>query len=102
MNVYRSVSRERIEQYLYPLIHNLILGVIEEKSTCMTINEADKQFIATVYEYAFAGIMLGWIGNSMKEDPAIIVERTSRLMQGSIIRALDAFRSDRAVPDSEK
>ena len=27
MNVYRSVSRERIEQYLNPLIRSLILGV---------------------------------------------------------------------------
>lgn len=94
MNVYRSVSRERIEQFLYPLIHNLILGVIEEKSTDMTVKEADKQFIATFYEYAFVGIMLEWIGNYMKEDPAIIVERTSRLMQTSIIRTLNAFRSD--------
>ena len=32
MNVYRSVSRERIEQYLNPLIHSLILGVVEEKA----------------------------------------------------------------------
>lgn len=94
MNVYHSVSRERIEQFLYPLIHNLILGVIEEKSTDMTVKEADKQFIATFYEYAFVGIMLEWIGNYMKEDPAIIVERTSRLMQTSIIRTLNAFRSD--------
>lgn len=30
MNVYHSVSRERIEQYLAPLIRSLILGVVEE------------------------------------------------------------------------
>ena len=38
MNVYRCVSRERIEQYLNPLIHSLILGMIEEKSIDMAVN----------------------------------------------------------------
>ena len=76
MNVYRSVSRERVEQYLKPLIHNLVLGVIEEKSAEMAVSEADKSFIAYFYEYAFIGIMLDWISENMKGDPEIIVERT--------------------------
>lgn len=97
MNVYHVVSRERIEQYLYPLIHRLLLGVVEEKSADMEVKEEDKQFIASFYEYAFAGIMLEWIGNKMKEDPAIIVERTSRLLQGNIVRALNAVRTDRPL-----
>ena len=37
MNVYRSVSRERIEQYLNPLIRSLILGVVKEKSEGMAV-----------------------------------------------------------------
>ena len=94
MNVYRSVSRERVEQYLKPLIHNLVLGVIEEKSAEMAVSEADKSFIAYFYEYAFIGIMLDWISENMKGDPEIIVERTSKLIHGSIIRALNAFRTD--------
>lgn len=94
MNVYRSVSRERVEQYLKPLIHNLVLGVIEEKSAEMAVSEADKSFIAYFYKYAFIGIMLDWISENMKGDPEIIVERTSKLIHGSIIRALNAFRTD--------
>ena len=94
MNVYRSVSRERVEQYLKPLIHNLVLGVIEEKSAEMAVSEADKSFIAYFYEYAFIGIMLDWISENMKGAPEIIVERTSKLIHGSIIRALNAFRTD--------
>ena len=38
MNVYRTVSRERIEQYLNPLIHNLVLGVVEEKAVGLAIS----------------------------------------------------------------
>lgn len=97
MNVYHVVSRERIEQYLYPLIHRLLMGVVEEKSAGMEVSEEDKQFIADFYEYAFVGVMLAWIGNKMKEDPAVIVGRTSKLLQGNIVRALDAVRTDRFV-----
>ena len=97
MNVYRAVSRERIEQYLNHLIHNLILGVVEEKAKGMTVNEADRQFIAEFYEHAFLGIMLEWIGGNMKEDPAAIVERTSMVLHGNIVRALNAFRTDKPL-----
>ena len=91
LNVYRCVSRERIEQYLNPLIRNLILGVVEEKSAGLTVDEGDRQFIAGFYEHAFVGVMLDWIDGNMKEDPAVIVERTSRLVHGNIVRALEAF-----------
>ena len=97
LNVYRSVSRERIEQYLDPLIHSLILNVVEEKSSGMAISESDKKFIAKFYEYAFIGIMLEWIDNGMKEDAAAIVERTSQLVHGNVIRALNTFRVDKPL-----
>ena len=101
MNVYRCVSRERIEQYLNPLIHALILGVVEEKSAEMPVSEADKRFIANFYEYAFIGVMLEWIDNNMREEPFVLVERTSRVMHGSILRALGAFRAGEPLHPAE-
>ena len=92
--VYRCVSRERIEQYLSPLIRRLILGVVEEKAAGLTVSEEDKRFIAGFYEHAFVGVMLEWIGNNMKDDPAEIVERTSKMIRGSVIRALRAFSAE--------
>ena len=101
MNVYRCVSRERIEQYLNPLICSLILGVVEEKSAKMPVSEADKRFIANFYEYAFIGVMLEWIDNNMREEPSVLVERTSRVVHGSILRALDAFRAGEPLHPAE-
>ena len=101
MNVYRCVSRERIEQYLNPLICSLILGVVEEKSAEMPVSEADKRFIAIFYEYAFIGVMLEWIDNNMREEPFVLVERTSRVMHGSILRALGAFRAGEPLHPAE-
>ncbi len=101
MNVYRCVSRERIEQYLNPLIRRLILGVVEEKSAGMALDEEDKRFIAGFYEYAFVGVMLEWIGGNMKEEPAVIVERVSRLIHGNIVRALNEFRLDKPLHSNQ-
>ena len=37
----------------------------------------------------------------MKEDPAVIVERVSRLIHGNIVRALNEFRLDKPLHTSK-
>lgn len=95
VNVYRSVSREQVEVYLYKLTYDLLLGVINEKAAEMVVSEEDKTFIADFYKYAFVGILLNWIKNDMKEDPKAIVDRLSVLMHGNITRTLSNVRMDR-------
>lgn len=94
MNVYRSVSRRQTEQYLNPLIHSLLLDVVEEKAAGLSISPESKQFIASFYEYAFIGVMLEWIDGNMKEDPAEIVANVSKVVQGNLVRALNAFSTN--------
>ena len=91
MNVYRNVDRERIENYLFKLTYDLIVGVVEEKSKGLNITEEDKKFIADFYKYAFVGIMLNWIKNDMKEDPRDIIDKLSVLISGDITRALKKY-----------
>ena len=98
MNVYRCVSREQVEKYLVPLTDQLIMGVITERAAGMTVREADQQFIAQVYSYAFVGIMLDWIRDDMRADPEELVNRLAMVIRGGITQALERFRTDR--PDS--
>ena len=91
LNVYRSVSREQVELYLYKLVHDLIYNVVEEKAQGLHVPEEDKAFIADFYKYAFVGIMLDWIKNGMTEPPERIIERISILIQGDIARAVGKF-----------
>lgn len=93
MNVYRCVSREQVENYLYKLVYSLLLEVVNEKAKGMKVPESDKTFIADFYKFAFVGLMLEWIKNDMKEDPALIVERLSLLVHGSIEEALTRYSS---------
>lgn len=95
-NVYQSVSREQVETYLYTLTHNLLIGVIEEKSLGMKVLDTDKEFIANFYKFAFVGLMLDWIKNGMREDPKQIIERLSSLIEGDITKALNKCRIDKA------
>ena len=53
--VYHSISREHIENYLYRLTYDLMIGVVEEKAAGMTVRPEDKEFIANFYKYAFVG-----------------------------------------------
>ena len=75
MNVYHSVSREQVENYLYKVTYDLLEGVVEEQAQGMSVRDEDKAFIATVYKYAFVGLMLDWIKNDMKGDPQLLVDR---------------------------
>lgn len=97
MNVYRSVSREQIEIYLYKLTYNLLIDVVNEKSVGMAVSDEDKKFIADFYKYAFVGIMLNWIRNDMKEGPKQIVDRLSVLIHGNITRTLNNVRTDKPL-----
>lgn len=87
MNVYHSVSREQVENYLYKRVYDLLIGVVEEQSKGISIRQEDKEFIAHVYKYAFVGLMLDWIRGDMKGDPAALVDHLSRVIQGNILSA---------------
>ena len=93
MNVYHSVSREQIENYLFKLTYDLIMGVVEEKSSGVDISEEEKKFIADVYKYSFVGIMLDWIKQGMKADYQEIVEKLSIMMKGNITNSIHNFLS---------
>ena len=91
MNVYHSVSREQIENYLYKLTYGLIIDVVEEKAAGIQIAEGDKKFIADFYKYSFVGIMLDWIKQGMKADYQIIVEKMCTMIKGSVDNSIHNF-----------
>ena len=91
MNVYRCIHREQVERYLAPLVDNLVLGVIEEESSGISVRDDDKRFIAQIYSYIFIGLMLDWIRDDMRENPNDIVSRLSKLIRGSVAVAISRF-----------
>ncbi|NBJ92857.1 TetR/AcrR family transcriptional regulator [Parablautia muri] len=99
-NVYHSISREKIENYLYKLTFNLISDVVEEKCVDTQLAPEDKAFIAEFYKFGFVGIMLGWIDRGMKDDYHEIVKRMSITLHGNITQSISNFQQSQKSPAS--
>ena len=91
LNVYHSVSREQIESYLYQLTYGLLENVVKEQAQDTSLPEEDMKFIAEFYKYSFVGIMLDWIKKGMKEDPDVIVDKVSIMLNGNISSSVQNF-----------
>ena len=94
MNVYRNVDRERIENYLFKLTYDLIVGVVEEKSKGLNITEEDKKFIADFYKYGFVGIMLEWIREGMKENIEVLVRMMDLTLHDTVTTSIHNFQKN--------
>lgn len=94
LNVYRSVSREQVEQYLYKMLDPLLRMFADREAMGITVQDEDKQFVIDFYKYALVGIVLEWVRKDMKTDPAVIVERLNIMLHGDLRRALYRFRAD--------
>lgn len=93
--VYRSISRDRVENYLYRVTYDLLAGVVDELSAGMSLREDDKRFVTNLYKYALVGLLLDWIANGLREDPQHIVAQLETAIHGNLLRALESFRVDK-------
>ena len=94
MNVYRNVDRERIENYLFKLTYNLIVGVVEEKSKGLNITEEDKKFIADFYKYGFVGIMLEWIREGLFLNIEDLVRMMDLTLRDTVTTSIHNFQKN--------
>ena len=102
LNVYRSISREQVENYLYQVTYQLLEYVVEEQAADMSVRSEDKAFIATLYKYMFVGLMLDWVKNDMKSDPQLMVDRLAQVIHGSVRVALERLRTDKPLSNEAK
>ena len=93
MNAYRCISREQIENFLFQLTSDLIMGVVKEQEQAAntTIPDKDKRFIADFYKYSFVGIMLDWIRQGMKSDYTDIWKNMCITIHGNITNSIQNF-----------
>ena len=95
LNVYRSVGREQVEQYLYKLLDPMLKEFADRECRDITVQDDDKQFVVDFYKYAMVGVVLEWIRRDMKTEPAVMVERMGRMLQGDLRRALCRLASNK-------
>lgn len=97
MNVYRCMSRSRIEAFLVPVVHDLMIDVMDECDPGTAVPACDRDFIVRFFEYSLIGCLLAWIDEGMAEEPEAIVERIGVIMDGQMRGALERFSDERGA-----
>lgn len=92
INVYHSIRKEYLENYIYNWTYSLLYDVIVEQSATMTIKDEDKKFVANFYKYAFAGLVFDWVKTNMREEPEELINKLSTLMDKTLIHSLENFK----------
>ena len=91
---FNSKCRNDLVGYYMDVSIRKISDIVEMKSDG-DIAEKDKKFIASVYAYAFVGIMVDWISDGMKESSEEMVDRVYKIVMSNFDRTLAAFRQPR-------
>lgn len=91
MNSYHSLGREYLESFLYDVVFDLLMKVVEEVASGEQVKQEDKKFIADFYTFAFSGIMLNWMKGGLKENPELIIKKLSILIEGDIEKAIKKY-----------
>lgn len=88
MSVYRTMSRERAEQFFFPVVHDLVKSVVDEHAAGRHVREQDKDFIANFFAHALIGTVRDWIARGMRDDPQRLVQGVATISDGAIETAL--------------
>lgn len=94
LGTFNSKCRNDLVGYYMDVSIRKISDIVEMKSDG-DIAEKDKKFIASVYAYAFVGIMVDWISDEMKESSEEMVDRVYKIVMSNFDRTLAAFRQPR-------
>lgn len=94
LGTFNSRCRNDLVGYYMDVSIRKISDIVEMKSDG-DIAEKDKKFIASVYAYAFVGIMVDWISDGMKESSEEMVDRVYKIVMSNFDRTLAAFRQPR-------
>lgn len=100
-NVYRSISREQVEQYLYKMLDPTLHNFIDREATVLSVQDADRQFVIDFYKYALVGMVLEWIRKDMKTEPEVMTERLNTMLHGDFHRALLRFSAGNGTQNAE-
>lgn len=90
-NTYRSINRDSLERYMYAVIYDQILAVVERQAAGMTVEQKHKDFIAHFYSLTFIAIIFEWIRDGMKEKPQDVVDQIAVLIKGDFEKALKKY-----------
>ncbi len=88
LNIYNSVSRDRLEKYLYDVAKSTITQFVREQAEGLDAAEEDIETLSMFYSVALAGLAAKWLQSGMKNDIVEIFGRLNVLLDGDIRASL--------------
>ena len=83
-HLYKSISREQVENYLNRVSYNNILAFAKRETDDLSVDGEDVELIASFYAHALTGLVLDWLGDGMRGNPREYIERLGVLLDGNI------------------
>ncbi len=83
-NLYYSLNRNQLEEYLYKAMIVIITDYIENKYKIDEFDKEELNFIVHFYKFALSGMTLDWIKNGMSENVYNYVERLDNMFESSL------------------
>ena len=93
MNTYRSIQREYIESFMYRVLYQYIIKVVETEAENLNVTEEQCASVAKFYTLAINAISLEWIRNNMEESPEAVAEKVNFMIEGDFQKALLKFQA---------
>lgn len=87
-HIYKSVSRERLEDYLYTVADSKMLRLTRAAAKDLNVSEEDLQLVSSFYKFALVGMILDWLDSNMQKDAEQIINRLGYLLEGNIYATL--------------
>lgn len=91
LNTLNSLGRDHLDSFLHSISFELLIGVVNEVAQDMRVKDEDKKFMADFYTLAFIGLVIQWMKTGMKEQPEVIIEKLSELVEGNFVTALQRY-----------
>ena len=90
-NVYRSIQREYIEVFMYRVLYQYMIKVVQTEAEQFQVTQEQCESIAKFYTLAINAISLEWIRTGMQEKPETVANNVSFMIEGDFRKALQKF-----------
>lgn len=83
-HVYKSVSREKLENYLNTAFDEITYNSVKAKAGDTKASDDDIRLVSGIYKYAIIGMIFQWLEEGMKEEPSDIIHKLEYMANNTI------------------
>ena len=86
LNTFHSLSRDRLEQFLYQITFNMLDGIMADDEHLVDLEENLRKEIADFYGRAIVAQIIHWLVINLREEKLDLLARIERMTVGAIDR----------------